>query len=313
MYETQAKLALVGEAFWEEQSVRQAQEAGMLLVRLDEAHVSPYQPADMLIKNIFQIASSHELYIPGALQRVYEKEIVGICSPHSYDLQTGFGYVYSLIRAEEKRTLYLDFTYYNSFFADGKNDVGDLFYEMQKQYLSSNAIAATSMEAILAGIVEHFGALDYVMPVRVQMDLEDLEQSDIEELLHRILRETGYELVVLNLPVRPSFLQAVYTCCSRMYSLQKEGSLYDKSQELLVADLKRMCEAENVDRLQIIRMPPIGGSFSLDISMYEELLFGEMGTFIRRLLKEKEGTTTGLCRENQTGCADEDGCVKRYN
>ena len=43
--------------------------------------------------------------------------------------------------------------------------------------------------------------------------------------------------------------------------------------------------------MQIVQMPSISGSFSMDESMYEELLFGEMAAFIRQMLSEemKEG------------------------
>ncbi len=271
-----APLALVGADFWEEAQAEQVKGSGTYLIRLDEAHVSPYQPADHLMKEVYRMALEQQLYLPGAMPVLYEKEIAAVCSPHGYDLQTGFAIVYSLIRAEHVRTLYLDFSYYSGFFDIEKEDVGDLFYELHKQN--------KPMGAILAAMVQKFGPMDYLPPVRVQMDMDDLTGEDFTELLQRILQESEYELVVLNMPVRPRFLRAVYGCCSHMYSLQREGILYERAQARLLEDLRLESGQTQLSNLQVVPMPAISGSFSMDESMYEELLFGEMAAFIRRML-----------------------------
>lgn len=271
-----AQLALVGADFWEEAQAEQVKGSGTYLIRLDEAHVSPYQPADHLMKEVYRMALEQQLYLPGAMPVLYEKEIAAVCSPHGYDLQTGFAIVYSLIRAEHVRTLYLDFSYYSGFFDIEKEDVGDLFYELHKQN--------KPMGAILAAMVQKFGPMDYLPPVRVQMDMDDLTGEDFTELLQRILQESEYELVVLNMPVRPRFLRAVYGCCSHMYSLQREGILYERAQARLLEDLRLESGQTQLSNLQVVPMPAISGSFSMDESMYEELLFGEMAAFIRRML-----------------------------
>lgn len=276
LYGAKAQLALVGADFWEEAQVEQVKGSGTYLIRLDEAHVSPYQPADHLIKEVYRMALEQQLYLPGAMPVLYAKEIAAVCSPHGYDLQTGFAIVYSLIRAEQVRTLYLDFSYYSGFFDIETEDVGDLFYELHKQN--------KPMGAILAAMVQKFGPLDYLPPVRVQMDMDDLTGEDFTELLQRILQESEYELVVLNMPVRPRFLRAVYGCCSHMYSLQREGILYERAQARLLEDLRLESGQTQLSNLQVVPMPAISGSFSMDESMYEELLFGEMAAFIRRML-----------------------------
>ena len=277
LYGAKAQLALVGADFWEEAQAEQVKGSGTYLIRLDEAHVSPYQPADHLIKEVYRMALEQQLYLPGAMPVLYEKEITAVCSPHGYDLQTGFAIVYSLIRAEQVRTLYLDFSYYSGFFDIETEDVGDLFYELHKQN--------KPMGAILAAMVQKFGPLDYLPPVRVQMDMDDLTGEDFTELLQRILQESEYELVVLNMPVRPRFLRAVYGCCSHMYSLQREGILYERAQARLLEDLRLESGQTQLSNLQVVPMPAISGSFSMDESMYEELLFGEMAAFIRGLLE----------------------------
>ena len=67
-----------------------------------------------------------------------------------------------------------------------------------------------------------------------------------------------------------------------MYSLQREGILYDRAQTRLLEDLGLESGQASLSNLKVIPMPAISGSFSLDASMYEELLFGEMAAFIRK-------------------------------
>ena len=277
LYTVNAQLALVGADFWEESQAEQAKGTGTFLIRLDEAYVSPYQPADHLMKEVYQMMLEQRFYLPGAMKTLYKKEMIAVCSPHSYDLQTGFAIIYSLIRSEQARTLYLDFTYYSGFFDTAEKDVGDLCYELQQQ--------KEPLGVILAALVQKFGALDYLPPVRTQMDLEDLTGKDFTELLQRILQESDYELIVLNMPVRPQFLRVVYSCCSHMYSLRREGVLYERAQTRLLEDLRLESGQTELSKLQVVLMPAISGSFSMDESMYEELLFGEMAAFIRQLLK----------------------------
>lgn len=277
---TKSALALVGEGFWEEEQAALAKEEGTYAVRLGEAFICPYQPADCLLREVYAFAMEQRCYIPGAFRALYGKEATAVCSPHGYDLQTGFAVTYALIRAEKKRTLYLDFSYYSGFFEAAKRDVGDLIYEMHRENVS--------MRVALAAMAQTLGPLDYIPPVRVQTDLDDLTGEDFTELLRRVLQESEYELVVVNLPVRSSFLRAVYSCCDRMYSLQREGALYDKAQARLLEDLGLECGQKEPSNLKIVPVSPISGSFSTDASMYETLLLGEMAAFVRSLLGEED-------------------------
>lgn len=273
---SEACIGLVQAVLWDESEAQRARSLGMQLFVLDEHDLSPYQPADGLLRQVYQRAAEQRVYLPAALRALHEKkEVVAVCSPHGYDQQTGFAFVYSLLRAEQCRTLYLDFTYYNGFFGqqEKEKDVGALFYELHKHMQTAGEI--------LAAMAQRFGALAYVPPVHVQMDLEDLTETDFTALLQCLLQESDYELVVLNLPVRPSFLRAVFDGCSRMYSLQREGVLYERAQNRLLEEFGILRTELEQSHFKALVMPPISGSFSLDVSMYEELLFGEMAGFIR--------------------------------
>ena len=72
-----------------------------------------------------------------------------------------------------------------------------------------------------------------------------------------------------------------------MYSLQREGILYERSQTRLLEDLRSESGKETLSNLEVVPMPALSGSFSMDESMYEELLFGEMAAFVRQILNKR--------------------------
>lgn len=273
--ESGASIGLVGASYYDRVLESGITDEDMHLFRLGESGISPYQPADALIRELYHQALEQHICLPGALTALgCGREVVAVCSPHGYDQQTAFAVVYSLMRSEQVRTLYLDFTYYNGFFEIMDHDVGDLMYELHK--------GIQPVGQILPAFVRTCRSLDYIPPVRVQMDLEDLTGEDFTQLLQQLLQDGEYGLVVVNLPCRPGFLRAVYDSCSCMYSLQREGALYDRAQTRLLEDLGWDSAQPGQSHLEVIPMPAISGSFSLDASMYEELLFGEMAAFIRK-------------------------------
>ncbi len=284
LFRSGAPIGLVGASYYQEVEEAKAVE-GMQIFWLGEGQISPYQPADALIRELYRQAMERQIFLPGALRTLgHDKELIAVCSPHGYDQQTAFAVVYSLLRSEQVRTLYLDFMYYNGFFDISDKNVGDLMYELHKQ--------TQPISHMLPAFVRICRSLDYIPPVRVQMDLEDLTGEDFTQLLQQLLQDSEYGLIVVNLPCRPSFLRAVYDSCSCMYSLQREGALYDRAQARLLEDLGWDPVQTGTSHLEVIPMPAISGSFSLDESMYEELLFGEMAAFIRKYLDTANGSPT---------------------
>ena len=73
-----------------------------------------------------------------------------------------------------------------------------------------------------------------------------------------------------------------------MYSLQREGTLYDKAQTRLLEDLGLESGQKELSNLKIVPMPAISRSFSMVVSMYETMLFSEMAAFVRGILGEED-------------------------
>lgn len=272
--DVKAPIALIGGNYWQDEARKNASTQHMFLIPLIEKVLSPYQPADQLLRQIYALALEKDIYLPGSLCELSEREVVAVCSPHGYDFQTGFCLVYGSLQAQTKRTLYINFQYYSGYLtSENSMHLGALLYEI--------GTGKKTLGKCLPKYVNRFGNLEYIAPVNEPMDLEDLEGKDFMRLVQRLLQECDYELIVLDLPVSPKFIRAAYACCSRMYSLQREGILFHQSQTRLLEDLNLEKDATDGVKFQIVCMPKISGSIRLDATMYEELLFGEMADFIR--------------------------------
>lgn len=273
-----APLALIGVPYWKDEPQRNTAAQHSLLIPLTESVLSPYQPADRLLREIYAIALEKEICLPGAICELSDKEIVAVCSPHGYDFQTGFCLIYGSLQAQTKRTLYMNFQYYSGYLSSEESlHLGAFLYEIR--------VSGKSMNFCLPKYVKRFGNLEYIAPVSEPMDIEDLQGKDFTLLIQRLLQESDYELLVLDLPVSPKLLRAAYACCSRMYSLQWEGAVYDQSQSRLLEDLDLKADGASDGKFQIVHMPKISGSIRMDATMNEELLFGEMADFIRNNVK----------------------------
>ena len=302
----QADLALVGQSFWMREEERLAQNKNWIFLdakgtNAQLRHIQPYQPADLLLQEISELVIANGMQIPVVTAQC-ATQVVAVMSPHGYDLQTGFAIVYSLIRAQSKRVLYLNFQYYCGFFDTYKRDIGDLFYMLHRN--------GTLEPAVFTELAIPVGNLDIIPPVGVQMDLEDLTPDDLGTLICELQRLGIYDLVVFDLPVRPRFYRELYLHSNNIYSLQKEGEVYDQAQIRLLDDLE--VGEEIPSHFHIVKMPQIAGTFGIDGSIYEELLFGEMAKFIREHVLG-EASDEGLYgTDSKTGFRG-DGCLQKYD
>lgn len=304
--EAQADLALIGQSFWMREEERLAKNKNWIF--LDEKgtnaqarHVQPYQPADLLLQEISELVIANGMQIP-IVTAQSSTQVVAVMSPHGYDLQTGFALVYSLIRAQSKRVLYLNLQYYCGFFDTYKKDIGDLFYMLRKN--------SAFEPAVFTELAISVGNLDIIPPVGVQLDLEDLTPEDLGTLICELQRLGIYDLVVFDLPVRPGFYRELYLHSNSIYSLQKEGEVYDQAQIRLLDDLE--VGEEIPTHFHIVKMPQITGTFGIDDSIYEELLFGEMAKFIREQILEEESDEELYGTDSKTGFGG-DGCLQKYD
>ena len=245
-----------------------------------ELCLNPYEPGDVILQRIYQQLLKQEIYLPGLGRFGHKKQLVGVFSPHGYDLQTGFSFLYSMIYGETRKVLYLNFQYYDGFFEEAGSDVGELIYTLHQKHLP--------MAQILNALVSHAGRLDYILPAVNPMDLEELTSADYELLVGKLLEETDYEVIVFNLSNQVTGIEEILQGCRFFYSLQKEGSIYDACQTRFRNYIRQQEYSEAEEKIKVVTLPGTHGEVELKKNWKESLLQGDLGSYVRELISGEE-------------------------
>lgn len=281
-------IGLIGKNYLEESKGKLEEKEKTLFV-LDERvealgsnKLHRYQAADLLLKKVYSRLMETGTLLAGTAVAMYDKRIVGFCAPMGMPIQTELAFVYALQCARERNTLFLSFANYCGYFdlsADAgsqQHDIGDLFYEMKK-----GAGAGLAIESM----VHTVGRLDYILPVSRQMDIEDILADDLAGLFGRLPAESEYEVIVLDLPARPSFLRAAYHLTSQLYVLRDDSEVAEKSTAKMMEDLKEEVSEQSGEINELV----VKGNYEkhlLSQTEAEQLMSGGLSEFVRREMEK---------------------------
>ena len=122
-------------------------------------------------------------------------KIIGVYTPITRCLQTGFSFSLARSFGKKGRTLYMNFEQYSGFsklFQKGYiKDLSDLVY-----YYS---YSREKFIYWLEGVVEHFGNIDYVPPVLTPVSFLEVSENVWIEMFNLIAKDTDYDYIVLDL------------------------------------------------------------------------------------------------------------------
>lgn len=171
-------------------------ESGKTETNADETLMYKYQSGEMLLAEILRKCSEKnktgDLYFRTA--KTKESRIIGIFSPVHRSGKTGYGLKLGQELAVSKNVLYLNMEIYGGiggyFPEDGHTLADALYYSRQEN---------RNLGVILTTLVEHMGALDYLLPVRVSEDIRTVTLEEWSSLLGQIEEQSIYDVLILDL------------------------------------------------------------------------------------------------------------------
>lgn len=171
-------------------------ESGKTETNADETLMYKYQSGEMLLAEILRKCSEEnktgDLYFRTA--KTKESRIIGIFSPVHRSGKTGYGLKLGQELAVSKNVLYLNMEIYGGiggyFPEDGHTLADALYYSRQEN---------RNLGVILTTLVEHMGALDYLLPVRVSEDIRTVTLEEWSSLLGQIEEQSIYDVLILDL------------------------------------------------------------------------------------------------------------------
>ena len=136
----------------------------------------------------------------------------------------------------------------------------------------------------LKSMVYNWGNMDYIPPVRYAEDLSQVSPDEMAMLIDRISRESGYDKVVVDVGQMGRGALPVLSVCDVVYMPIREDMVSAAKLEEFDEYLEEADDGSVRDRIQRLRLPS-PARIGRREGYLEQLLYGEMGDYVRQLLK----------------------------
>lgn len=252
---------------------------GELVDGLDAfASIYKYQSGDCIMREV--LASYCSRPVEPALALLGSRALVmGIYSPVNRCFKSSLALTLGQQLARDESVLYMNLEEYSGFsrLVSGDYEMGlsDVLY-LYKQG-AYNWMRLKSM-------VYNWGNMDYIPPVRYAEDLSQVSPDEMAMLIDRISRESGYDKVVVDVGQMGRGALPVLSVCDVVYMPIREDMVSAAKLEEFDEYLEEADDGSVRDRIQRLRLPS-PARIGRREGYLEQLLYGEMGDYVRQLLK----------------------------
>lgn len=244
--------------------------------------VYKYQPADSLVSEVMDCYAQIQEKPSASLFKA-KVEVIGIYSPVKRTGKTSFALTLGQLLAGSKAVLYLNLEDYAGFEGlMGKqftSDISDLMYFSGRG--KGNLICK------LSGIVQNINNLDYVPPAFSPFDLRSVKCGEWLSLIEELCVYSSYDVILLDLGEQVDNLPEILNRCGKIYMPVREDSI---AVTKLLQYEKVMLAREYEDVLEKTKKIklPFHSSFGKKENYVEQLVWSELGDFVRKLIREEE-------------------------
>lgn len=242
--------------------------------------VYKYQSTDSIIREVL----AHYCEQPGEAGLVLlgkKAKILGVYSPIGRCLKTSFAWTLGQQLGKNGKVLHVSMEEYSGFSKllgeEPQADLADVFYF----YRQGNCSFVR-----LSSMIHTWGNLDYIPPVRYPEDLEQITGEDMAELVSRMAGESGYEIIVIDVGNLGRQAIPVLELCDVIYMPVKDDCVSVVKLEEFMEYLEVSGKGDMQNKIQRLKLPYHRG-FGRRDTYLEQLLWGELGDYVRKLLNGK--------------------------
>lgn len=204
--------------------------------------------------------------------------VVGVYSPINRCQKSALALVIAQLLSREERVLYLNLEEYSGFSrlicSEYSWTLSDVLYLYQQgQY---NWVKLKSM-------ISNWGNMDYIPPVRYGEDLSQVDPEDMAHLIDRIAREGGYKKIVVDVGQMGRGALSLLSICDAVYMPVKDDLVSMAKLEEFEEYLGEADQTDVKGRIQRLKLPE-NSTVLRGENYMEQLLWGELGDYVRRLL-----------------------------
>lgn len=205
--------------------------------------------------------------------------MIGVYSPIGGCGKTAFAWTLGQQIGKESKTLFLSLEEYSGFSrmlkADCQADLADVIYLYRRGSYSGIR---------LGSMIQNRGNMDYIPPVRYPEDLCQLEGEETAALLRKIAGESHYETIVVDMGNMGRLTLPIIEACDIVYMPIKETPMAAARLDEFDQYLEVSGRGELRGRIQRLKLPAVP-CMGRPEDYPEQLVWGEMGDYVRLLLK----------------------------
>lgn len=185
-------------------------------------HLSKYIPAAQIAGGVLEFCTSKSDAFLGLSMKDSAKEgkVLGFFTPLSRSGQTTMTVKMGEYLSRRHKTIMLSFESFSAlpsiFETESEEDITDLMYyaecEREKFCL------------YLEKIKKSKNGLDYVSPARTAMQVKEISAGKVKELIDLLIRQAGYEYVLLDLKEYPDGFFDILGLCNVVYTIMRNNS-----------------------------------------------------------------------------------------
>lgn len=251
------------------------------------AGIYKYQSGDDIIRDVMAVYCENpgvKAVFPGIFGK--EKRIIGVYSPVGRCGKTSLSLAIGQLLAKEEKVLFITLDMFSGFscFLDErwKRDMSDLiYYYKQKRF---NALRLNSVVYLL-------GDLAWIPPIGYPDDYNQITMEEMADFLVKILEESDYTTIVLDIGNYDRQILPVLGICKVVYMPMKEDMVSQAKIREFESYIESCKDPQLKEKFYKLHVPYVTGTKRME-HFPQELLWGDMGDFVRGLLKGQRGLWT---------------------
>ena len=240
---------------------------------MSEDKIYKYQSADNILDQIKELRSTYT----NIKSNDGTSKLVGVYSPAAHELQLPFSMTLTQIYGTNKKVLFLDLEEISIL----PNLIGSFCERNLMDYLYE---ISTGQEQIdLSKYVKSYLGFDYIEPFMNPTEIGEIDEETWSRFFD-VLSTAGYEIIVVLFGRAINGFNKYIQRLDKLFVLGKPGDYFRKSQELFLDYIER---SNTEIELENVLLPMSAGNLSDGAYQLEELLQGNLGVFVRKLLQDK--------------------------
>lgn len=244
--------------------------------------VYKYQASDAVLREVMSCYRVQPKYAGLAAVGV-KSTVIGVYSPVGRCGKTGFCLTLGQIMAKRAKVLYLSLEEYSALSRlTGTSYSGSLsdlvYYYRQGEYSRVH----------VSGLVYSWGGLDYIPPAGYAEDLAEMSGEELAGLVQQIALDGIYEVVIVDLGHLARQPEPLLELCDVVYTPVKEDCVSSAKIEAWKDYLTWSGKEHLWEKVRLLKLP-LPGAIRQAETWLEQLLWGEMGDYVRGLLKGRKG------------------------